>query len=255
MIDLHRAVVRRAHGLRELALLVALWVAYTAVRATAGTDVHGANESARTILGLERALHVNLEHAANQWAVGQRGVQVVASFLYASCHLVVTGAVLLWLYHRRPGDYRPLRRALVITTAVALVCYLVVPTAPPRFLPGYTDILQLTADVGWWPATSGASSVPTNELAAFPSMHAGWSLWVALVLVVAARSWVLKVSGVVYALTITAVVILTANHWVLDVVAGWVTVAVPVAWCLHRAAHSTGPSESIPSEPAHISVP
>ena len=202
---------RRARGPREVAVLVVFWIAYTVVRATAGTDVHGAHESARSILALERTLHLDIEAAVNQWALGVRGVQVVASFMYASCHLAVTGAVLLWLYHRRPGAYRPLRTALVVATAIALACYLALPTAPPRFLPGYADIMQRTADVGWWPA--GPSSVPTNELAAFPSMHAGWSLWVALALLVSARSLVPKVLGVAYALAVAAVIVLTANHW------------------------------------------
>jgi membrane-associated phospholipid phosphatase len=152
--------------------------------------------------------------------------------------------VLLWLYHRRPAVYRPLRTALVAATAVALACYLALPTAPPRFVPGYADILHRTADVGWWPASAGAGSVPTNELAAFPSMHAGWALWVGIALLVATRSLVPKVLAVVYALAVTAVVVLTANHWVLDVVAGWVAVALPAAWLLRRAV-------SLPMQPAH----
>lgn len=226
--------MRGARGLREVAVLVVLWIAYTVVRATAGTDVGRAHESARTILGIERALHIDLELAVNQWALGARGVQVAASFLYASCHLVVTGAVLLWLYHRRPDVYRPLRTALVAATAVALACYLTLPTAPPRFVHGYVDVLQRTADVGWWPGTAGSGSVPTNELAAFPSMHAGWALWVGLALVIGTRSVLPKVVGLTYALTVAAVVVLTANHWVLDVVAGWAVVLVPTVWLVRR---------------------
>jgi hypothetical protein len=231
---------RRARGLRELAVLVVLWIGYTVVRATAGTDVRGAHESARTILHLERALHLDIELAVNQWALGLRGVEVAASFMYATCHLLVTGLVLLWLYHWHPAAYRPLRTALVAATAFALACYLALPTAPPRFVAGYVDVLQRTADVGWWPATSGAGPAPTNELAAFPSMHAGWSLWVGIALVVAGRRLVTKVIGVAYTVTVAAVVVLTANHWVLDVLAGWAAVVVPVVWCLHRVAWPPG---------------
>jgi membrane-associated phospholipid phosphatase len=227
-------VRRRARGLRELALLVVLWIVYTLVRATAGTDVDTAHRSALGILRIERILHIDAERAINDWAVSVRAVEVVASFWYASLHLVVTGTVLLWLYHRRPELYRPLRTALVIATGFALVCYLALPTAPPRLTAGYIDVLQHTADVGWWPGAGGASSVPTNELAAFPSMHAGWSLWVGLALVVAARRAPARWIGGFYALGTAAVVVLTANHWVLDVAVGWVAVALPAVWLLRR---------------------
>ena len=235
VIGVQALIGRGARGLRELALLVLLWIGYTVVRATAGTDVHAAHGSALGILGIERTLHIDVEQALDHWAAGVRGVEVVASFWYASLHLVVTGTVLLWLYLRHPDAYRPLRRALVIATGVALVCYLALPTAPPRLLPGYTDILQRTADVGWWPGAGAAGSVPTNELAAFPSMHAGWSLWVGLALVVAARTPAVRWLGGCYALGTAAVVVLTGNHWILDVVAGWVAVAVPALWLLRRA--------------------
>jgi hypothetical protein len=222
-------------GARELAFLVLLWIGYTVVRATAGTDVGAAHGSALRILQLERTLHLDVEQALDHWAMSVRGVAVVASFWYASAHLLVTGAVLLWLYLRHPEAYRPLRTALVLATGAALACYLLLPTAPPRLLPGYADVLEHTADVGWWPGAGGASSVPTNELAAFPSMHAGWSLWVGLALVLVARRPAVRVLGACYALGTAAVVVLTGNHWVLDVVVGWVAVAVPAVWLLHRA--------------------
>lgn len=243
---MQRFIRRGARGLRELALLVVLWIGYTLVRATAGTDVAAARGSALGILRIERALHVDVEQSLDRWVTGVRGVEVVASFWYASLHLLVTGSVLLWLYLRHPDAYRPLRRALVVATGIALVCYLALPTAPPRLLPGYTDILERTADVGWWPAAGGASSVPTNELAAFPSMHAGWSLWVGLALVVAARRRVVRWLGACYALGTAAVVVLTANHWVLDVVVGWVVVAVPAVWLLCGTARPVDPTPDPP---------
>src|SRR5207342_655398 len=80
--------------------------------------------------------------------------------------------------------YVPARRALLVGTIVALVAYLLLPTAPPRLFGGYADVLALTSGDGWW---GGDASAPkglgglTNQLAAFPSLHAGWALWVAMV--------------------------------------------------------------------------
>jgi len=121
----------------------------------------------------------------------------------------------------------------MVATVLALALYLMLPTAPPRFLEGYTDVLALHSDQGWWGADASAPKGMghlTNELAAFPSLHAGWSLWCALVLQRHARWRIVKVFGWVGAFITAAVVIGTANHWVLDVLVGWmVTIAGVVA--------------------------
>ena len=117
-------------------------------------------------------------------------------------------------------------------TGVALLAYLAMPTAPPRLMDGWTDLLAVHSAAGWW---GGEASAPqglgwlTNQLAAFPSMHAGWALWVALrgrprlpaALAVAALAWA-------HAVVTAVVVVGTGNHWVLDVVAGWAVVLI--AW-------------------------
>ena len=66
----------------------------------------------------------------------------------------------------------------------------------------------------------------TNELAAFPSLHAGWSLWVALALqVYATRRWV-RVLGWLYALGTAVVIVGTGNHWVIDSLVGWLVILI-----------------------------
>jgi membrane-associated phospholipid phosphatase len=68
----------------------------------------------------------------------------------------------------------------------------------------------------------------TNQLAAFPSLHAGWSLWCAIMLQRHARHGAVKVVGWAGALITAVVVIGTANHWVLDVLVGWMVVVAGV---------------------------
>ena len=73
----------------------------------------------------------------------------------------------------------------------------------------------------------------TNELAAFPSLHAGWSLWVALALqLYATRHWV-RVLGWLYALGTAFVIVGTGNHWVIDAIVGWMVILV--GWALAEA--------------------
>jgi membrane-associated phospholipid phosphatase len=115
-----------------------------------------------------------------------------------------------------------------LATVGGLMFYLLAPTAPPRLVDGlYTDVLSLHADAGWWGADASAPrgfGSWTNELAAFPSLHAGWSLWVALVLIRAGAPRLWRLAGLAYAATMAIVIVGTGNHWVLDVLGGWLLV-------------------------------
>ncbi len=129
-------------------------------------------------------LHLDWEHSINNWFVGHAWAAVPACYWYAAAHYVVTLFVLVWLYRKGPAHYTPARWALVVSCVLGLACYLLLPTAPPRMLSGYTDVLSLHAADGWWSTDASAPKGMgglTNELAAFPSLHAGWALWVALV--------------------------------------------------------------------------
>ena len=91
-------------------------------------------------------------------------------------------------------------------------------------LAGYVDVLSRHADLGWWGSDASAPQGLgglTNELAAFPSLHAGWSLWVALAATTATASRLARGLAWAYAATTAVVVIGTANHWTVDVLVGW----------------------------------
>ena len=137
--------------------------------------------------------------------------------------------MLVWLYRKGPAHYTPARWALVVSCVIALACYLLLPTAPPRMLSGYTDIMSLHAADGWWSTDASAPKGMgglTNELAAFPSLHAGWALWVALVVRRTTRNYWARGLAWPHALITAIVVIGTGNHWILDVAAGWALVIV-----------------------------
>jgi hypothetical protein len=111
------------------------------------------------------------------------------------------------------------------------VGFTLLPMAPPRMLPGFVDTLASTSSVGWW---GGDASAPrglgalTNQLAAMPSLHVGWAVWVAWVVVThSTRRWV-RVLAVAYPIGTTLVVVATANHYLLDAVAGAAVVAVAI---------------------------
>ncbi len=240
----------RRFGL-ELALVLGLWLAYSASRLVADDSFAPARERAARLLDVERWLGLDWETAVVGWMLDHDTLGMLAAFQYASAHYVVSAVVLVWVWRRGPEAYLPARRALVIATLLGLAFYLLLPTAPPRLV-GYPDLLDLHSAAGWW---GGQASAPrgfggmTNQLAAFPSLHAGWALWVALVL----QRWgnkPLAVLGWAHVAITAIVVVGTGNHWVLDVVVGWAVVAA--AWVLADARRARAVRTTSGSDVIHI---
>jgi hypothetical protein len=213
----------------ELTLLAVLYVGYSASRLLASDRFAPARARALDLVSFERTWHLDVEASLNGIFAAHDGLGVVAGYWYATTHYVVTAAVLLWLYRRSASAYVTARRALVLATLASLWFFLTLPTAPPRMVGGYVDVLSLHAGAGWWGADASAPQGLgglTNELAAFPSMHAGWALWVAVVLIREGVPRIVQGLGLLYALAMAVDVIGTGNHWLVDVVVGWIVVLV-----------------------------
>jgi hypothetical protein len=214
----------------ELALLAALYAGYVVARSAIGVHPLVAHERGEQILDVERFLHVDVEGGLNQLAVAVPLVGLALAYVYATLHYVVTPAVLLWTALRRRQGYVRARNALLVATSLGLVCYWLLPTAPPRLLDaGFTDVMAYFSDVGWW---GDAASAPrgmegmTNQFAAFPSLHVGWAMWVALVLHDNIRNPRLRRWVWVYPALMCVDVMATANHYLLDALAGIACVCV-----------------------------
>lgn len=185
------------------------------------------------ILHAERLLRIDAERALNRVAAASRWVGVPMNYWYATAHFVVTIGVLIWLYKKHPLQYRPLRTALYVANIIALAGYWLYSLAPPRFLTdqGYVDTLK--AFHTWGNYESGNLSHASNQFAAMPSMHIGWSLWAGLALFwLARRRWV-RWLGIAYPLMTLVVIMATANHFILDAVGG--AIALGLGFAAQRA--------------------
>lgn len=214
---------RWAPAITEALLLVSLYIGYTLSRLLADNDLTAAMGHAESVLRLETALDIDIEQPLNAALTHAQWLEIGSSYWYALLHYLVTPLVLVLMWRRGRADYRKARTALVIATVAALVGYLVYPTAPPRLLPGYTDVLSATSTFGWWGADASAPrglGGTTNELAAMPSMHVGWAVWVAVMLAGMAQHRWQRALAYSYAMGTMLVVVVTANHWVLDGVVG-----------------------------------
>lgn len=211
----------------ELLLVLVVYGAYSTARVLAQGDADTAMQNGLRILNLERALSLNAEHPVNELFTSQAWLGVPASFAYASLHYLVTPLVLLWLYKRRPRHYRLMRTWLLTSTLLGLIGFVLYPTTPPRLLDsdhGFVDTLAYYGEWGWWTDDASAPSGLgdfTNQHAAMPSLHVGWALWCGIALWHhGRRTPLMRVAAVAYPATVTIVVMGTANHYLLDAVAG-----------------------------------
>ncbi|MFE7430667.1 MULTISPECIES: phosphatase PAP2 family protein [unclassified Streptomyces] len=210
----------------ELPLLALVYAAYSAGRLLARGDVSTAVDHGLAILRLEKTLHINAEHPLNRLFTAHPALGIPSDFAYASLHYLVTPAVLVWLFRRRATLYRRARTWLMTSTVLGLFGFTLMPTCPPRLLDaahGFVDTMAQYSSYGWWGAEASAPrglGGMTNQYAAMPSLHVGWSLWCGIVLWRHARHPLVRAAAVAYPLVTTLVVMGTANHYFLDAVAG-----------------------------------
>jgi membrane-associated phospholipid phosphatase len=221
---------------RELLLVVLFYGAYTVTRLILSpTGTAPAFSHAHDVLSLEKTLGLDVELGLNKALVAAPWLAKAANYFYASAHFIVTLSVLVWLYRRRPAYYQRLRTALMAATAIALAGFWLYPLAPPRLIGnGFVDPVAALHSFGLYSAHG--SGELTNQYAAMPSMHAGWALWCGFALVLLSRRRWLQVVGAAYPIVTVMVILSTANHYVLDVVAGFAVVATTLtaAWLVHK---------------------
>lgn len=216
----------------EILILAVLYGVYSLVRNSVGDVVARAYANGREILAVEDAWGLALERGLNDWVHRTDVVAGAVALHYATLHFLVTSAVLAWLFLRRPTRYRAASGVLMVTTALALIGFYWLPTAPPRLLAdeGFVDVMSQTSAWGWWPASgSPGSDAISNQFAAMPSLHSAWAAWCGIVLVLLVRRTWVRVVALVYPFSTFFVVLGSGNHYLLDVLAGVLVLCVGAA--------------------------
>jgi hypothetical protein len=257
----------RDHGLRwwrEVIYGVVIYVVYSAVRnrfGSAGGSPQPAFDHALQVIDLQDAIGLYIEPGLQSWYLDlpARGFIRAWNVFYGLAHFVVTFVALVWLFRRDPGRYRLWRNTLAITTCLAVIGFAAYSLMPPRLLddPGEFGGCQVYAPAAAAAAPEGATSTPgcdrfgfvdtiaeyggwisfgsdqmkavSNQYAAMPSMHVGWSTWSALVLVPLVRRRWAKVLAASYPLITTFCIMITGNHYWIDGVGGIAFLAVGFA--------------------------
>ncbi|MFE2550944.1 bifunctional glycosyltransferase 87/phosphatase PAP2 family protein [Streptomyces sp. NPDC059355] len=254
-----RRVLSRPNLLLELLLIRVGYSLYSHIRAAAPTGRSLAEGHGSQIHAVERALGIDVERAVNHAVVNTPWLEKFFNFYYTSFHFVVPLTILAVLYWRRPGDYRWARASLGLATVLALIGFWLYPLAPPRLMPGlgFIDTVHGPQDLAH--PQYGAMTAISNQYAAMPSLHFGWSLWCGIVIITLAPKGWQKLLGALHPLITVCAIVATANHWVLDAVGGAavVTAGFGLVYVLsgpRGAALPAGLSVPRPREPERVAA-
>ena len=217
-------------------MIAAAAATYGGVRAVTEGSTRTAVEHGEEILGVERQLGIAWEDALQTPVLGRDLLVTLANWVYIWGHWPVIIAVALALYRwHRPG-YTLLRDAIFISGAIGFLFFALLPVAPPRLLDvGLTDTVleRSTAYRALQPPEL------TNQYAAFPSLHFGWNLLVGIVLLLSFRHLAIRIFAVAMPAAMALAVVVTGNHFVLDVVGGAAVVLVGFTGAIELARKSS----------------
>ncbi|MFF5531231.1 phosphatase PAP2 family protein [Streptomyces cinerochromogenes] len=209
----------------EILLIAVSYWTYSLIRNAVPEQRHEALRNADWIWRAEHQVGIAVEQSVNRAVNSVSWLIVGMNYYYATLHFVVTLGVLVWLYRWHPGRYAATRLVLFATTGVALVGYYLFPLAPPRLMRGGHFVDTVMVHHTWGSMASGDLKHMSNQYAAMPSMHIGWSLWCGLtVFALASVPWV-RVLGLLYPAATLLVIVATANHFWLDAVGGMLCLA------------------------------
>jgi hypothetical protein len=225
----------------EVVAMIVLYRLYDFGRDQAVGTTADSFANARDIVAAERFLGIYWERPIQQAFLNVDWFMAFWNIYYGTIHFVLPVVTLVWLYRKVPPRYVRWRNTLVLMWAIAVVTFFAYPLMPPRLMPVRYDFVDTAAEYfNFGPQVKvefGADGQPTeralaqygNPFAAMPSFHVGWSTWCLLGLwPLIRRRWVRAllvayVAGVIFCITVTA------NHWLLDVVGGWIVLALGYA--------------------------
>ena len=211
---------------RQLAIWFGFVLAYQVARGFADRNPAKAFANGWRVITFEqRTTHHLVEPPAQRIADSSHWLMMASAWTYWNSEFTVIGLALLWVYLRRHEAFSRFRNTILLANLVGLIGFWLMPTAPPWMFP----------DKGFVAGVNHSSALLQtfgNSYAAMPSLHAADALIVAFFLVSTSRTVWAKALWTLWPLWVWFSVVATANHFVLDVVAG---ICVAVASLLATA--------------------
>ena len=229
----------------EVLAILAFYGVYSAIRNANGNHPSHALENARHIISLEHHIGMFHEETLQRWALHFKPLIISANYFYGSFHFIVTIGVAVWLFRKYSDDYPRFRNTLAATTALALIGFTIFPLMPPRLLEhygyhtGFIDTLQKFPTP--WSFDSGPAARVSNQFAAMPSVHIAWATWCALAMVPRLQHRAQRILAGSYPFVTLLVIVITANHYIIDAVGGLVILAA--GWFIGHTLTRAGRSD------------
>ena len=242
---------------KEAIIITIFYSVYTAIRNQFGsTLVEGVSvpnhafTNAIRVVRFERWIGLFHEETIQEWFLPHIWFIKTMNVYYGTAHFFVTLGVFIALYKFRPSVFGQWRNTLAVMTALAIIGFSLFPLMPPRLLDapcpdagfgaqcivselrtrngaenfGFVDTIKEFG--GPWAFDSGPGSKITNQYAAMPSLHIGWSTWCAFGLWPIARKLWMRLALLIYPSVTMLCIIVTGNHFWIDGVGGLLVFAV-----------------------------
>ena len=205
-------------GWRDFGLQLVIWFgfyfSYLAVRHLTDRDPAKAVVNGLKVISLEqRFSHHLFELTIERIADSSSLLLTAAAWTYWNSEFTVIGLTLLWVYLRRHEQFTRFRNTILLANLIGLIGFALVPTAPPWMFPGHGFVDGVNHQ-------SALLQSLGNPYAAMPSLHSADALIVGWFLVSTSRTKWAKALWALWPLWVWFCVIATANHYVLDVLAG-----------------------------------
>lgn len=228
--------------------------------------------NAELLIRIQKSIGLFHEESIQDWFLPYRGFIQFWNTFYGTAHFVVTLVVFWVLFVKRKNVFPQWRNTLAITTALGIVGFSLFPVMPPRLLDapcpsqkvgsyggqciesslrdvgadgirgtdddrtfGFVDTLP-EYGAGLWTFDSEAMKSISNQYAAMPSMHIGWSSWCAFAVWPLLRKRWTKAAVLLYPAMTLFCIVVTGNHYWIDGLGGQVALAIGAyfGWELHR---------------------
>jgi hypothetical protein len=214
-----RERLRPFSGTREAAIGLGVYAGYLLVRKLVVTPQgrRRAAANAERIVTLEERLRIHVEPELQRALLPRRRLVAVLNVAYATLNVGLTVGWLIRLFARRDPEFHRLRQAAVLATLGAQPVFLFFPVAPPRTLDNFVDTI---ADVSGFDLDSGLIAKLYDPIAAMPSIHVTYAVVTAAGIAETSGSVVARTLAPAYPPVVALVVFATANHYVLDAIAG-----------------------------------
>jgi membrane-associated phospholipid phosphatase len=205
-------------GWTDLGAQVGIWLGfyfgYMAARSLADRNPAKAFLNGIRVIDFEqRTTHHLFEQTAQRIADSSHLLLTAAAWTYWNSEFTVITLALLWVYLRRHERFARFRNTVLLANMIGLIGYVLMPTAPPWMFPGAGFVDGVNHN-------NHLVGSLANQYAAMPSLHAADALIVGVLLAAACRRWYFKALWALWPAWVWFCVMATANHFLVDVVAG-----------------------------------